>query len=61
MKDDIQERWETSQNPWVYRAQGVIDSVFAETEIGSAIRFEAEFPLIKHNSQDRGGKKNPSK
>lgn len=35
---DLREKWETSQNPWVYRISGWSDALFAETEIGNAVR-----------------------
>lgn len=36
--EDAREAWETSQHPLVYRVQSVWDSMFAETEMGEAIR-----------------------
>jgi len=36
--EDAREAWETSQNPWVYRAYSAYESIFAESEMGEAIR-----------------------
>jgi hypothetical protein len=36
--EDAREAWETSQHPLVYRVQSMWDSMFAETEMGEAIR-----------------------
>ena len=36
--EDMREAWETSQNPWVYRAHETYHSVFAETDAGEAVR-----------------------
>eukprot|EP00941_MAST-03F_sp_MAST-3F-sp1_P002622 g2622.t1 len=36
--EDVREHWETSQNPWVYRASAAYDAVFAETETAQAVR-----------------------
>jgi len=36
--EDAREAWETSQHPLVYRAHSVWSSMFAETEMGEAIR-----------------------
>src|SRR5690606_12753905 len=36
--EDARETWETSQNPLIYNLHGVWDSMFAETEMGEAIR-----------------------
>ena len=36
--EDAREYVETSQNPWVYKAHGVYDSMFAESEMGEALR-----------------------
>src|SRR5690606_4962258 len=36
--EDAREAWETSQHPLVYKVQSVWDSMFAETEMGEAIR-----------------------
>jgi hypothetical protein len=36
--EDAREFWETSQNPWVYRASSVYDGLFGETETAAAIR-----------------------
>jgi hypothetical protein len=38
LRDELRERWETSQNPWVYRLSGWHDTFFAETETSQAIR-----------------------
>lgn len=38
LKEDLLEYWETSQNPWVYRASGTIDAITAETETAMAVR-----------------------
>lgn len=38
VKEDAQEAWETSQNPWVYRASSVYDTLTAESEDGMAER-----------------------
>ena len=38
LRDELRERWETSQNPWVYRLSGWHDTFFAETETAQAIR-----------------------
>lgn len=37
MKDELRERWETSQNPWVYRLSAAYDATFAETEEAQCI------------------------
>jgi mitochondrial import inner membrane translocase subunit TIM44 len=37
-QEEASEFWETSQNPWVYRASSIYDGVFGETETGAAIR-----------------------
>jgi import inner membrane translocase subunit TIM44 len=44
--EDAREAWETSQHPLIYRVQSVWDSMFAETEMGEAIR---EFRKIDPN------------
>jgi len=36
--EDAREAWETSQHPLVYKVQSMWDSMFAETEMGEAIR-----------------------
>ena len=38
IKEDAQEAWETSQNPWVYRASSVYDTITAESEFAMAER-----------------------
>jgi hypothetical protein len=38
LKEDAQEAWETSQNPWVYRLSSVYDTVTAETPESIAVR-----------------------
>jgi import inner membrane translocase subunit TIM44 len=38
LKEDAQEAWETSQNPWVYRLSSVYDTVTAETAESIAVR-----------------------
>jgi hypothetical protein len=38
LKEDAQEAWETSQNPWVYRLSSVYDTVTAETAESVAVR-----------------------
>ena len=38
LKEDAEEAWETSQNPWVYRASSVYDTLTAETEFAAAAR-----------------------
>ena len=38
LKEDAEEAWETSQNPWVYRASSVYDTLTAETEHAAAAR-----------------------
>jgi import inner membrane translocase subunit TIM44 len=38
LKEDAQEAWETSQNPWVYRLSSVYDTVTAETPESVAVR-----------------------
>lgn len=37
-QEEAAEFWETSQNPWVYRASSMYDGMFGETETGAAIR-----------------------
>jgi len=37
MKEEARERWETSQNPWVYRLSAAYDATFAETETAQCI------------------------
>lgn len=36
--EDAREVWETSQNPWVYRAHGVYDAAFGESEHAEALK-----------------------
>jgi len=38
IKEDAQEAWETSQNPWVYRVSSVYDTLTAESETAMAER-----------------------
>ena len=38
LKEDASEAWETSQNPWVYRASSVYDTLTAESEFATASR-----------------------
>jgi len=38
IKEDAEEAWETSQNPWVYRASSVYDTITAESEFATASR-----------------------
>lgn len=38
LKEDAQEAWETSQNPWVYRLSSVYDTIAAETPETVAVR-----------------------
>lgn len=38
IREDAQEAWETSQNPWVYRVSSVYDTVTAESETTMAER-----------------------
>jgi len=38
LKEDAEEAWETSQNPWVYRASSVYDTLTAESEFATASR-----------------------
>jgi import inner membrane translocase subunit TIM44 len=38
IKEDAAEAWETSQNPWVYRASSVYDTLTAESEFAIASR-----------------------
>lgn len=38
LKEDAQEAWETSQNPWVYRASSVYDTLTVESELTVAVR-----------------------
>lgn len=38
VKEDAKEAWETSQNPWVYRASSVYDTLTAETDMAIATR-----------------------
>jgi import inner membrane translocase subunit TIM44 len=38
LREDATEAWETSQNPWVYRASSVYDTLTAESEFAAASR-----------------------
>jgi len=38
LKEDATEAWETSQNPWVYRASSVYDTLTAESEYAVAVK-----------------------
>ena len=38
LREDVEEAWETSQNPWVYRASSVYDTLTAESEFATATR-----------------------
>eukprot|EP00804_Cyclotella_cryptica_P013663 CCRYP_018775-RA/>CCRYP_018775-RA protein AED:0.06 eAED:0.06 QI:345/1/1/1/0.5/0.33/3/162/387 len=38
LREDAAEAWETSQNPWVYRASSVYDTLTAESEFAAASR-----------------------
>jgi mitochondrial import inner membrane translocase subunit TIM44 len=38
LREDAQEAWETSQNPWVYRVSSVYDTLTAESEYAVAVR-----------------------
>lgn len=38
LKEDAREAWETSQNPWVYRASSVYDTLTAETAESIAVK-----------------------
>ena len=38
LREDAEEAWETSQNPWVYRASSVYDTLTAESEFAAASR-----------------------
>jgi len=38
IKEDAQETWETSQNPWIYRASSVYETLTAESEYGATER-----------------------
>lgn len=42
--EDAREVWETSQNPWIYRAHSAYDVVFSENEFGEALK-----AVRKHN------------
>lgn len=37
IQEDLADKWETSQNPWVYNASAAYDSLFSETEMARAI------------------------
>ncbi|KAL3943074.1 MAG: hypothetical protein SGBAC_002851 [Bacillariaceae sp.] len=49
LKEDAQEAWETSQNPWVYRASSVYETLTAETPESIAVaelrELDPEFTL----------------
>ena len=49
IKEDAQEAWETSQNPWVYRASSIYDTFTAETAESIAVKelreLDPEFTL----------------
>lgn len=49
MKEDAQEAWETSQNPWVYRASSVYDTLTADSPESIAVaelrQLDPEFTL----------------
>lgn len=49
MKEDAQEAWETSQNPWVYRASSVYETLTAESPETIAVaelrQLDPEFTL----------------
>jgi len=49
IKEDAKEAWETSQNPWVYRASSVYDTMTAETPESIAVKelreLDPEFTL----------------
>lgn len=49
IREDAAEAWETSQNPWVYRASSVYDTLTAESEFAVASRqlqkLDPEFTL----------------
>ena len=49
IREDAAEAWETSQNPWVYRASSVYDTLTAESEFAKASRqlqkLDPEFTL----------------
>ena len=55
LKEDAEEAWETSQNPWIYRASSVYDTITAESEFATATKqlqiLDPEFTLEswKHN------------
>mmetsp|Transcript_43386 Transcript_43386/g.52063 ORF Transcript_43386/g.52063 Transcript_43386/m.52063 type:complete len:453 (-) Transcript_43386:435-1793(-) len=61
LKEDANEAWETSQNPWVYRLSSIWDTVTAETEFAVAVRelrrLDPEFQLetFKENVSAEGG------
>mmetsp|Transcript_26315 Transcript_26315/g.36930 ORF Transcript_26315/g.36930 Transcript_26315/m.36930 type:complete len:412 (+) Transcript_26315:177-1412(+) len=38
LQEDATEAWETSQNPWVYRASSVYDTLTAESEYAVAVK-----------------------
>jgi import inner membrane translocase subunit TIM44 len=38
LREDAREAWETSQNPWVYRASSVYDTLTAETAESIAVK-----------------------
>ena len=49
IKEDAAEAWETSQNPWVYRASSIYDTLLAESEFAIASKqlriLDPEFTL----------------
>ncbi|CAB9524561.1 membrane translocase subunit TIM44 [Seminavis robusta] len=49
LREDAREAWETSQNPWVYRASSVYDTLTAETAESIAVKelriLDPEFTL----------------
>lgn len=49
LKEDAQEAWETSQNPWVYRASSVYETLTAESPESVAVaelrELDPEFTL----------------
>lgn len=60
LREDAQEAWETSQNPWVYRASSVYETITAETPESVAVselrQLDPEFTLeewrkdvVEHN------------
>ena len=51
VKEDAREAWETSQNPWVYRASSVYDTLTAESDFAATERelrdLDPDFSLEK--------------